>query len=187
MAKSSAQRQSEYRARNLEKIRARERAIRISTPERLEAAREKSRKWYAENSERAIETSAQWKKDNPEKSNAHAMAWRNENREKHRAISRNWAANNRPKVLAVTKKRKAAAIKATPAWANQFFMEEAYILAALRTKLTGVEWHVDHIVPLRSKLVCGLHWEKNMAVITAKENSEKGNRWWPDMPEVNRA
>lgn len=75
--------------------------------------------------------------------------------------------------------------KATPKWANQFFIEEIYDLAARRTaiKAGGIErWSVDHIVPIISKIVCGLHVENNLRVIPASENSVKGNRFWPDMP-----
>lgn len=74
--------------------------------------------------------------------------------------------------------------EAMPVWANEFFMNEAYDLARLRTKITGYKWVVDHIVPLRSKLVCGLHAHTNLQVIPAVQNAKKGNRWWPDMPEV---
>jgi hypothetical protein len=72
-------------------------------------------------------------------------------------------------------------LRATPAWANHFFIEEAYDLAQRRTKSTGIKWHVDHIVPLRSKRVCGLHVENNLQVIPARTNLEKGNRVWPSM------
>jgi hypothetical protein len=64
-----------------------------------------------------------------------------------------------------------------PLWANRFFMEEAYCLALLRTKLTGFLWHVDHIVPLNNPLVCGLHNEFNLQVIPAVINLQKGNKW----------
>jgi hypothetical protein len=43
---------------------------------------------------------------------------------------------------------------------------------------------VDHIIPLKSDFVCGLHCHTNLRVITAEENKAKNNRYWPDMPEI---
>ena len=67
-------------------------------------------------------------------------------------------------------------LKATPSWANDFFIEEIYMLCQLRTELTGIKHHVDHIVPLRSKVVCGLDVHNNLRVIPAEDNMKKGNR-----------
>lgn len=101
--------------------------------------------------------------------------WRQKNIEKVRLAA------NSPEMRAYRSALRAKEKRATPAWANAFFIKEAYELASLRTKMTGVVWHVDHIVPLQSKRVCGLHWEGNFQVITQKENSAKGNRHWPNM------
>lgn len=143
----------------------------------------------------------EWRKNNPEKVAALQLAWRRRNPETDRKSRAKWAANNRVKVNSSISKwkknnsqkvasyngqRRAVKLSATPAWANKFFIEEAYDLAKRRSLLkTGgiAKWHVDHIVPLKSNLVCGLHVEHNLQVIPAVVNVKKHNRHWPNMPE----
>lgn len=61
-------------------------------------------------------------------------------------------------------------------------MADFYIMANELSKMLGVKYQVDHVVPLQSRIVCGLHSHTNLQVIPANVNQSKGNRHWPDMP-----
>lgn len=102
-----------------------------------------------------------------------------------RMLSRLWAKKNAVKMRMTNAARRAAKKNAIPAWAkdefDSFAVKEAYTLARLRSNMTGITWHVDHIVPLRNNRVCGFHCAANIQVITALENHTKGNRMWPEM------
>lgn len=98
----------------------------------------------------------------------------------HDAVSRakrGWKQRNPGAVNASTAARWAAKQRAMPPWADRNAMAVVYADAAAR----GV--HVDHIVPLRSPVVCGLHCEANLQLLSSVENIRKGNRYWPDMWE----
>lgn len=66
-------------------------------------------------------------------------------------------------------------------WSDVESVYRVYVAAAIMTELFGVEYVVDHKVPLQNPLVCGLHTHTNVEVITRRENSTKGNWLWPDM------
>lgn len=53
---------------------------------------------------------------------------------------------------------------------------EAHSLRKLRNQSTGIEWHVDHIIPLKGKEVSGLHIWSNLQVIPKIINLKKGNK-----------
>lgn len=79
-------------------------------------------------------------------------------------------------------KRHAAKMHRTPTWltADDLWMiEQAYELAALRTKLFGFSWHVDHVLPLQGKKVSGLHVPNNLQVIPWSDNVSKSNKFLP--------
>lgn len=107
-------------------------------------------------------------------------AWSARNPEKVKAYAKKTKAFNSGRVLAHTVKRRLAKIKRTPVWLtsdDHWMIEQAYELAAVRTKMFGFAWHVDHIVPLQGKLVSGLHAPNNLRVIPGAENIRKSNHF----------
>lgn len=77
--------------------------------------------------------------------------------------------------LAATRKLK----NVTPIWANKKYISLFYELA----KEENAE--IDHIVPINHPLVCGLHVEYNLQVVTREYNQYKSNRFWPNMPKYD--
>lgn len=123
-----------------------------------------------------------WCERNWDKVLAYAAKWRNANRDYLRARDAKFAKDCPEVYCAKSAKRRAVSTKATPKWADMRKIKEIYTLAKERSRATGIKWHVDHIVPLQSPIVCGLHVEHNLQLLPAEENSRKHNRVWPDMP-----
>lgn len=113
------------------------------------------------------EKTKRWARLNPEKSAAKSKRYRARFPERARAAAANWRVNQ---------------IQATPLWANPEVIIAFYKLAAEISSETGVKHHVDHIVPLKSKVVYGLHCEANLQVIPASANVRKTNKFVPGMP-----
>jgi hypothetical protein len=83
---------------------------------------------------------------------------------------------------ALTSVRKRRHRDATPKWittGHKLAMRQLYLQAMELTKLTGERYVVDHIVPLISDAVCGLHVPWNLRVITQEENLRKSNKLEP--------
>ena len=164
---------------NRQEIDAKHTAWRKANPDKHNAA---SARWAKENPDKQRARVLRWKLENKERTAANLAAWHLKNKERRRVANALWIKNNPEYAAAKTSQRKAAALQATPSWANEFFVKEAYALAKLRTKIFGFKWHVDHIVPLNSDRVCGLHVEHNLQVIPGASNLAKSNRFWPHQP-----
>lgn len=109
------------------------------------------------------------------------VATRVKHAEHLKAAFRRYRQANKPKIAANTARHRAAKKQATPSWANQSYIALFYEMARLESDRLGQSVHVDHIVPLQNPLVCGLHCEHNMQLLTESANKAKGNRVWPDM------
>ena len=132
-------------------------------------------KWSVDNKEK----NQSWRSANPEKMKAYKDAWAERNKEAQKERLRLWKKANKEKVMADFHKRRAKKINATPAWYGEFdgfVMHEALLLAKLRQSITGIKWHVDHMIPLQSEVASGLHCADNIQVIPQRFNLKKANR-----------
>ena len=157
------------------------RSSRAANPERTKAQQRKDRLKLIQNPAFVVKKRTMdiaYRAANKEKCAAIISAWSKRNSEKVKAYAKKTKANNKGKINALTVKRRLAKIKRTPVWLSSddhWMIEQAYELAALRTKMFGFSWHVDHILPLQGKTVSGLHTPYNLQVIPGIENVWKSN------------
>jgi hypothetical protein len=96
-----------------------------------------------------------------------------------------WRKNNLDKCNANCSRYRASKLNQTPPWVGEIELKRIILLykeAQRLTMITGIQHHIDHIVPLRSSIVSGFHCLANLQILIAHDNISKGNRWWPDMP-----
>ena len=111
------------------------------------------------------------------------LSWRERNQEHVKEYGKKYRQENKHLINFLCQKRKIDLIKRTPKWLDEedlWMIEQAYDIATKRSAATGIEWHVDHIIPLRGKYVSGLHVPTNLQVIPWYENQRKTNKFGGD-------
>jgi hypothetical protein len=133
-----------------------------------EAAKAAAKRYYQKNREAVIARAAA-------RPSHEARQYKNKHKEKNPEYY---------KALTSTRKRRHRA--ATPKWVGpeeKLAIRQMYLEAQRLTKLTGERYVVDHIIPLISDVVCGLHTIRNLRVITQEENLAKSNKLLDSSPQ----
>lgn len=184
-----------YRLENREIYLEKDRERYLSNPEPFKLASKKQREklgkekikeynqnYAAKNKEKIAERSKKWRERNKEKLKECQRIYYLKNKQKYYEANRKKWETQPHLILEACRKRTAVKNQAVPKWADFEKIKEIYLLAKKLNELTYEKYEVDHIVPLKSKLVCGLHVEHNLQIISQSENAAKGNRWWPGKP-----
>jgi uncharacterized Zn finger protein (UPF0148 family) len=125
------------------------------------------RKFFKENPEKKIDQNRRRYARHKKRMNAQATLYTKKNIERIR-----------PWQTAYQVARREYVRKATPLWADHKRILQIYREAAAK-RSAGGEWHVDHIVPIRGRNVCGLHVPENLRIIPGAENRNKFNHHTP--------
>jgi len=124
------------------------------------------------------EDARKYRVSDPEKSRTTSKKYRERNADKERARYTRYNKEN-PEVRAYhAALRRAKTKKATPAWltaAQEGDIKMMYTLAKKFEGLCKIRYHVDHIVPLAGKDICGLHVPWNLQILPASVNIAKSN------------
>lgn len=152
--------------------------------ENPESVKESLSKYYESNKETILAKSSERNKekylqykDDPEYIAKRKQYYR-DNQVSIEKKKRLYEASNRAQSNALKAKYRASKRKATPNWLtdeDNAQIVEFYDCCQMFKTYTGLEYQVDHIIPLRSDIVCGLHVPWNLQVLTAFENNTKNN------------
>lgn len=135
--------------------------------------------YYEENKDQLKINNLKWTALNIDK----VLQWRKEYYKKNKItiLKKNgeWCKANKDKRVYYQAQREAKKLNAMPNWLTKHEKEQMKMIykdCQLISQETGVLHHVDHIHPLQGEFSCGLHVPWNLQILTASENTSKGNR-----------
>jgi hypothetical protein len=139
----------------------------------------KTREWVHNNPEARKEIASKSYQNNRDSRLSYSAEYRAKNKERYKVWIKEWIERNRDLDRAKHAKRRSAKLSATPGWISKDHLSEIqsfYSMARDCEVVTGEPYHVDHIIPLQGKNICGLHVPWNLQVLPSDINQNKSNK-----------
>ena len=143
-----------------------------------EEPKEKKQARYLRNRDAILENKKRYYEENKEDIRAKQLEYFKANKEHLYAMNKQWRENNPDKVKEASVRNRYRRYRAIPSWLTdeqQQQINNIYKECKEMTMQTGIEHHVDHIIPIHGKTVSGLHVPENLQILTASENCSKKN------------
>ena len=132
--------------------------------------KQRKAKWVQENIDHVLTKTLEYQKQHPEQVKATKKKWADNNKEYQLAYKRSSRAKYPEKYRAAVSARRARVKQQKPAWETFSRLRSFY-------EKCPQGYHVDHVIPLRGKLVSGLHVLENLQYLPASENMAKRNHF----------
>lgn len=149
---------------------------------------EQRQQYYKDHKEYINERNKQWNKDNEEHIKLYKKEWAKQNyiinKEYINYRNKNYKKNNPGKNALYLERRDNYIKKYTPIWYELELVTQIYLKRDelnKKWKLKGKDrYQVDHIIPIISDTVCGLHCWANLQLLDSELNRSKYNNYQKD-------
>jgi len=170
-------------------------AIEQLTEERLKAKREYSKRYRDSNLDLVLEREKRYRDTNKDRARERSKRWRDDknatlkeyrkqyyekNKDRKLESDKRWRWNNPDKVALYSRIRNTLLERQTPGWYEEDLVRQLYQERDALNEMYHLDLEVDHIIPLNSDTVSGLHCLANLQLINKSSNRSKGNRYQTD-------
>ncbi len=144
--------------------------------------------YYTDNKKHLNQYANQYRQDNKEYFKQYSKKWRKDNekylnqyqednKELFKQRFKNWREQNPDKVALNVERRSKYLKEHTPAWYSSEIVsiKQLYLKRDELNKKWNLNLQVDHIIPIISKTVCGLHCWANLQLLDESLNGSKHN------------
>lgn len=169
----------EWRAANKEKVLKYNTHARTMYPEKLQ---DSCKKWRVKQGTVKLKELSHkyYSKNVEEKRNKAVLKFHSADKEHIKKIRKVYRKVKAAKITALNRKRELLIKKATPSWLTKedfAKIETVYEKARWLETITGLKYHVDHVIPIKGKNVCGLHVWENLQLLEVSVNLKKHNKF----------